>query len=407
MEIDEQLRSAGDLVALLSSGLEEYQAEQVARQKADEQLRERLGLSEIQSYAVDIKPTLTLPVKPEPSSSSSFIPASSINLAPADSNKSRDTFTASDINSVLSQFEISRTCSTEAPHELSANVKTEKLQIELASSTRSILEELDRKPPLPILTADGHHIESVFVDDDFASEPNVAAMLQIKIETADFGDNEFPSNGNELAWRAIPAVETKEELPIDIDVTSDFSWVDDGEVSADGVPSGSDYDDSVHNEQLTEKTPENASNMPMIKEEHEKKLKYIPKRSKCHACGKQYKNRDDHLQRHHRDIERPYECFICHRNYKKLNNVRQHLLTHSSVRNVICHICGNAYFNNSDLKKHILSAHTTGECSFGFLFIPLLMKSNSIEFPTRNVINLFWDYYFSHCRASSSMWTMR
>lgn len=79
---------------------------------------------------------------------------------------------------------------------------------------------------------------------------------------------------------------------------------------------------------------------------------------KCLLCQRNYQNHKTHILTYHSDIERPYECFICHKNYKKIEHLRFHFRTHQNERNFICHVCGDAYLLNSDLTKHIYNRHS-------------------------------------------------
>lgn len=59
----------------------------------------------------------------------------------------------------------------------------------------------------------------------------------------------------------------------------------------------------------------------------------------------------------HSDIGRPFECFVCHRDYKKLEHLRYHFRIHGDQRDFICHYCGESYFLNTELRKHIFNRH--------------------------------------------------
>lgn len=93
-----------------------------------------------------------------------------------------------------------------------------------------------------------------------------------------------------------------------------------------------------------------------------KKKKSITKKTgrilkKCLLCQRNYQNHKNHILTYHSNIERPYECFICHKNYKKIEHLRFHFRTHRNERNFICHLCGESYLLNSDLTKHIYNRH--------------------------------------------------
>lgn len=61
--------------------------------------------------------------------------------------------------------------------------------------------------------------------------------------------------------------------------------------------------------------------------------------------------------RFHSGIERPYECYICNRDYKRFEHLKYHMRTHGNERNYVCHVCGDAFFLSSELRKHIINRH--------------------------------------------------
>lgn len=393
-QLDEQLRNAGDLMALLAKGMEEYQAEQCARQEAEEQMRMRLGISELTPKTPDADDISGPPepyssparIKPEPNvvePPPKRITRANQSQAKVNAHKidqlmqnlyTPAPITTPDFNDVLEHFELGQTnmailnnCSNEIKRESSFD-KHQSLD------HQTTVNQIDQKPILPILIA---HIESVFVDD-FA-EPCATPMPEIKTEKIDFDDGfdyNVPSQEN-LSWnQPNPTTDIKKEEPFaivpqiktDIEHTTLFDSPAETKIFSDD--SSDSFSSIINNEGIAksqandnsaaDKTPKK-SQTTKRESEMASTSNYNPRRSTCYVCGLDYKNRDAHLKLHHAEIERPYECFICHRNYKKLYAVRQHMMIHSNSRNTICHMCGNAYFNNSDLKKHILSAHTTGE----------------------------------------------
>lgn len=354
-QLDEHLRVAGDLMALLAKGMEEYQAEENARSEAQEQLLERLGLNESRA------PPPESPIKLNNSDKAKLSPALGF-------------------NDVLDQFQMEQGSDS----KLNAAIKNEDEYDISAPLPDDIiyqsLVDFDEKPPLPLLPTQELKIESVFIDV-FTGEPSSLLVPEIKTEKIEYEyDQELadaPSNdsGTEYLWNTNQSDDISNEglVPVepevtvvveqnnDVDLSHEFDWnANDSSDSLPSIDNKRQSDAPKENTQKSKKTSKKIKTTEKIAKKTSIPV-YNPRKSMCYVCGVEYKNRDSHLQSYHPDIQRPYECFICHRDYKKLYAVRQHMMTHSNARNTICHICGNAYFNNSDLKKHILSAHTTGK----------------------------------------------
>lgn len=82
---------------------------------------------------------------------------------------------------------------------------------------------------------------------------------------------------------------------------------------------------------------------------------------RCITCNKSFHHLLRHVVETHSDIEKPFECFICqktcqNRTFKRFEHLKYHMVKHG-VANIICHHCGQAFFLNSDLRKHIFNRH--------------------------------------------------
>lgn len=80
---------------------------------------------------------------------------------------------------------------------------------------------------------------------------------------------------------------------------------------------------------------------------------------KCTECKRKFHDLTRHMVEMHSSMERPFECFECKRTFKKFENIRYHMITHTNERNYICHFCGSAFFMNSEMRKHIANRHQT------------------------------------------------
>lgn len=90
------------------------------------------------------------------------------------------------------------------------------------------------------------------------------------------------------------------------------------------------------------------------------KAKMAPQKiemEKCIPCSRKFHDMTKHWLQYHSGIQRPYECYICHKNYKRFEHIKYHMRTHGDERNYICHICGGAFFLCNELRKHIMNRH--------------------------------------------------
>lgn len=306
-ELDEEIRISGDLTLMLSHGLEKYQNEQNAQKEAAEQQH------------IDLNALMPPP------------------------RRSKQKASVRDHSMGIS------------PVKIESRVETLNERIEITPDIKNVLshiENTDLAVPddvKPVRSA--HHIESVFFDDDFDNISQADVFPQMEEAQGQYGNARSVLKA-ELS-EVHSAVETKDEPRVDvkaeqIDCSSPGGL---GETHADDDQSS-----------LAARASRNRRQNPNATEERANRpSRYIPSKGECFACGQCYNNREHHLRKCHPEVERPFECFICRRNYKKLHVLRSHMLVHSNTRNVICHICGSSYFNTSDMKKHIISAHTTGK----------------------------------------------
>lgn len=86
-------------------------------------------------------------------------------------------------------------------------------------------------------------------------------------------------------------------------------------------------------------------------------FKYKNITGRCMPCNRKFNDITRHRVEMHSDIDKPFECFDCRKTYKKLEHLRSHMVTHTNERNFICHVCGQAFFLGSELRKHIYNRH--------------------------------------------------
>lgn len=80
---------------------------------------------------------------------------------------------------------------------------------------------------------------------------------------------------------------------------------------------------------------------------------------KCDLCGKMFGSKD-HYKKHREQLHtatKPFRCHICGNNYKKNSDLKCHLDTHDSSQRYVCDVCGQTFSYNSSLRYH-LRIHT-------------------------------------------------
>ena len=79
------------------------------------------------------------------------------------------------------------------------------------------------------------------------------------------------------------------------------------------------------------------------------------KKHVCHLCGVAYRGKAEH-QRHLINVhglgEKKYSCPQCGKSFATTSNLRDHLITHKPVRNLICTICQKSFYTKTLLKQH-------------------------------------------------------
>lgn len=210
-------------------------------------------------------------------------------------------------------------------------------------------------------------IESVFLEDDeYQAAEMVDSMLddvKIKHESDSDGDDVWQntvSDGNEpyddvkLETTLTDAINNPSETIIkkspkhsqsDDDAANFPIKCDDNSNEDDG-----DSNDEMDSKDLT----------PSKSKQHNQKTKPPAERvemERCKPCGRKFHDMSRHWIQFHSGIERPYECFICHKMYKRFEHIKYHMKTHGEERNYICHVCGDAFFLSNELRKHIMNRH--------------------------------------------------
>merc|ERR1712083_170535 len=80
----------------------------------------------------------------------------------------------------------------------------------------------------------------------------------------------------------------------------------------------------------------------------------------CDKCGKQFygkKNLALHMKTHYTEDEKKHVCNICGYRFAKIKFLKNHLTTHSDVRQFACEVCGARVKTRDTLKQHRKKLH--------------------------------------------------
>lgn len=76
---------------------------------------------------------------------------------------------------------------------------------------------------------------------------------------------------------------------------------------------------------------------------------------RCHECNEICNNYADHmLKKHGIDTPRPFQCDICHKNYRTKTHIQSHMRIHRAVNRIFaCTVCPKTFCFATDLRKHM------------------------------------------------------
>lgn len=201
-------------------------------------------------------------------------------------------------------------------------------------------------------------IESVFIEDEPYRPPEIEGISIDDVKKEDVSDyDEFWAHGNYddssnepfqiIKCESLADDATKKGVKITTKSSNKASNIvrKSNEIKTELLDVSIKNDDDETENDLTKTQSRSKSNVPKIEME------------RCIPCNRKFHDMAKHWVQFHSGIERPYECFICHKAYKRFEHLKYHMKTHGDERNYICHVCGDAFFLSNELRKHIMNRH--------------------------------------------------
>ena len=74
----------------------------------------------------------------------------------------------------------------------------------------------------------------------------------------------------------------------------------------------------------------------------------------CKKCGRSFA-KEKTLLRH--QVKQHQGCSVCHRTFKDLSHLREHMSTHTGAKEVVCKFCNKCFTRRRYLKKHYMYLH--------------------------------------------------
>lgn len=200
-------------------------------------------------------------------------------------------------------------------------------------------------------------IESVFLEDDDYLQPEIANITVDEIKYEDNSDNiGWQDDGNSSHEPFDDMKIEKITTEIDVKTNDGQCLLENRQIKLDHIkaeisddPNFSDNEnDNVYVKSLKLQPKCLKLKMPTNPK---------PEMERCIPCNRKFHDMSKHWIEMHSGIERPYECFICHKNYKRFEHIKYHMKIHGDERNYICHVCGDTFFLGNELRKHIMNRH--------------------------------------------------
>ncbi|XP_065350666.1 gastrula zinc finger protein XlCGF8.2DB-like [Cloeon dipterum] len=113
----------------------------------------------------------------------------------------------------------------------------------------------------------------------------------------------------------------------------------------------------IHKTERNESEKKNAANSISNTDKDllkQNRISYEIKSSICETCGKRFEFKSQ-LKRHKKtahSLERPFNCLVCNKGFKRTDNLKQHLVIHSGENKHVCPECGKAFTQKGNMIRH-------------------------------------------------------
>lgn len=354
-EIDTHLQQTGGLIDLLERGLQEYHREESEKNSQIEKAIEVIIAPKVmQSTFVEDKATVivkqekaqNVPVIDQNHATSVSMPIVKCNRTPSKSPNFPSSL----------RHPRGQSNSMEMPdNNYAIDTKYKESSPDALVETCSLPTH---KTPMKI--------ESVFIEDEMSQAPEIENFAFDDVKHEHLSDNDWQNDCFENASNELPFSIMKCESLQD-GTTNAFENLDPkvDQVIADKfnnshVKQQDQVDNSFHCDDDNDDDDDNADEVDSKMQLKAIKTKIVTPKiemERCIPCNRKFHDLSKHWVECHSNLERPFECFICHKDYKRYEHIKYHMKTHGDERNYICHVCGDAFFLSNDLRKHIMNRH--------------------------------------------------
>lgn len=208
-------------------------------------------------------------------------------------------------------------------------------------------------------------IESVFIEDEpphFQSEIDGISIVDVKKEAfSDDDDDGMWANDSYNDFSEEPFQSIKCEEPVvEIDKKEAINVTKKAAEPSNKMPNKASKSNGIESEKTNKEVSDSDQMDATVETKTLSRPKVITPKTemeRCEPCNRKFHDMAKHWVEFHSGIERPYQCFICHKNYKRFEHLRYHMKTHGDERNYICHVCGDTFFLSNELRKHIMNRH--------------------------------------------------
>lgn len=384
-EIDMHLRLSGDLITLLSHGLQAHNQEEREKRERIETALQTFQPPQEQKEA-ETKIEQSIAIEPTESEDSEYSDNDMAWQSELDESQVIKTSSpAVKVENLIPETNVSKPSTTRTSQRIAT-----KMANDMPIKIEPVIATTKKKPNKPSLAkasaSQSHQIESVFIENDMSDSLE-------SLHTVDTIKKEVKKENEVDADEVVALANVKEEsCRAASESDDDDYWTNMYDDDFDSVELKSEHADGEMNENVTgeaksvtipstdnnlETNTAEATQMVLATTkpttEHKPKMASTVKSArpadsshqiqyknvvgKCAECNKKFNDLTRHQIEAHSTIDKPFECYDCRKTYKKYENLKMHMVVHTNERNFICHFCGKAFFLGSELRKHIFNRH--------------------------------------------------